>query len=414
MVAATMQTRSLPRRVLVSFALACAAFSPAIASAQADVIVLGVRSIEGDDEFARNLTGALRHAANQVDGWDVSDREVTLEQMSLAHGCDELEPVCLGQIAEALSADRLIYGEVRRTSAAEHYDYSVNLHVFNNETHQIERSVTDTIPGVHDDIDDLRDVVRRYASELSGAPRVGTLFVSVNVPGAEVFIDDQPVGTSDAQGRLTVTDVQAGNRNVRVAAEGRRSFRSTVAIEAYGEATFEAELEQGRDEGPPAPFPAEIVAGSALLAGGLALAGVWIYSMVYIDSLANDVDYVQYRRDETAFWQTVLGGGDNPHLFESLCDYARGTNEQRYLYDGVRFGTDMSRADRARDICDEADTWEVLQFVFMGGAAVLAGVGLYLLITGATQSSGEAEAQSWFLTPSAGPDHGYLGVVGIF
>src|SRR5690606_36016273 len=155
-------------------------------------------------------------------------------------GCEEPDPTCMAQVADTLQVARVLYGEVRRTSSGEPYDFSMNLHLFNGDTDQIERSVADTIPGVHQDIDDLREPVRRYVASRSGASRVGSLRTAVNVPGAECFIDDESVGTADDGGRLIVPNVQAGNRNVRVVAIGHQSFRSTVSIEAYSEATFEA------------------------------------------------------------------------------------------------------------------------------------------------------------------------------
>src|SRR5262249_4376148 len=38
-------------------------FAPRIAASPTSVVVLGLRSSEGDDEFARSFTGAFRHAA---------------------------------------------------------------------------------------------------------------------------------------------------------------------------------------------------------------------------------------------------------------------------------------------------------------------------------------------------------------
>ena len=42
------------------------------AQAQESVVVLGLSSVDGDDDYARNLSGALRHAASAVRGWSVS------------------------------------------------------------------------------------------------------------------------------------------------------------------------------------------------------------------------------------------------------------------------------------------------------------------------------------------------------
>ena len=66
----------------------CLSASTALADAR--VLVLGMRSIEGDDELANALTEQLRTAARTVDGWQVSNTAVSMAQMGLAHGCDEI------------------------------------------------------------------------------------------------------------------------------------------------------------------------------------------------------------------------------------------------------------------------------------------------------------------------------------
>jgi hypothetical protein len=399
--------RLLHRSILTSLVLgsmaAPALLAPAVASAQT-VIVLGIRSVEGDDEFARNLTGALRHSASQVQGWTVSEREVTLTQMALAHGCDEPDPTCLEQMAQTLTAQRILYGDVRRTNAGQTYDFSVNLHLFNAETNQIENTVTDTIPGVRRDIDDLREPARRYVAALSGAPRAGTLRVTVNVPGAEVFVDGESVGAADGEGHLVVSDVQAGSRSVRVVAPGHQSFASTVSVEAYGEATFEAELQAG-SSGPSAPFPTELVVGVCLLVVGAALAGGMFASWVQINDMETYSDYQALR----ARAGTYLAA--NPDAPSDVCALIAPSSTHR---GALVSSADVQTQNRLDAVCRDAPTWEALQFVFGIGAAAAAGVGAYFLVSALSGSSAPPSEQAIQLTPSFGPDHVYLGVAGRF
>ncbi|MBZ0119260.1 MAG: PEGA domain-containing protein [Sandaracinaceae bacterium] len=363
-----------------------------VASAQTGtaVIVLGIRSVEGDDEFARNLTGALRHAASQVDGWRVSDREVMLTQLSLAYGCDEPNPDCLAEMATSLGVQRLIYGDVRRTSSGQQFDFALQLHVFNAQSGQIEHSVADTISGQRRDIDDLREPVRRYVAQLSGAPRAGSLRISVNVPGAEVFIDGESVGTADADGSLVVQSVEAGNRNIRITAPGHRGFRSTISVEAFGESTFEAELEQGVD--PDAPtgggIDGGLILGISLLGGGAVFGALWIYSMAHILELQNDSVY-----------QTWRSFGSNPMQHTRMNDNTCVEIQQNP-------GT-FSGVEEVRAICNEAGTFEALQWVFLGLGAAAAGVGSYFLVSALTGSSASSQG-AFMLLPSFGPDHAYL------
>ncbi|HJL20022.1 MAG TPA: PEGA domain-containing protein [Sandaracinaceae bacterium LLY-WYZ-13_1] len=370
---------------------------PSVASAQTDVMVLGVRSVEGDDEFTRNLTGALRHEASQVDGWEVSEREVTLSQMSLAHGCEEPDPTCMAQIAESLEADKVVYGEVRRTSAGEEYDFSVNLHVFDAASGEIERSVAETIPGIRRDIDDLREPSRRYVAALSGAPRLGTVHVSVNVPGAEVFMDGESAGVTDDDGELVIENAQAGSRNLRIVAEGHQSFRSTVSVEAYGEATFEAELEEGGDAG--GGFGSrdlDLALGISLTGVGVALAAAWIGSWAYLRFVWETQDTGAVRSEWTDARNAFLPPeNDGP---EDICD-----PNAEPVTGGGRGWVD--------DLCDERGTLEALPFVFGISAAVIGGVGLYFLISALTSEDEAASVARHFrLEPSLGPQHAYLGV----
>lgn len=406
-----MQRSFLLSLFAVLVAASAALAQPEVASAQARVMVLGIRSVEGDDEFSRNLTGALRHASSQVQGWTVSDNEVTLAQMALAYGCDEPDPQCLSQIADSLSVDRVVYGDVRRTSAGDTYDWSINLHLFNAETHQIEHSVADTIPGVRRDIDDLREPVRRYIAELSGAPRVGTLHISVNVPGAEVFIDDEPVGTADDEGQLDVTDVASGSRNVHIVAEGHQSFRSTVSVEPYGEASFEAELQAATGGG--GEFPVELVSGIGLLVVAAGLAAGWIGSWYHVRyDLNTDPAFQQFRMQAGELLIANNPGMQvDPNQYDAC---ALGNNNWQLVDSSGMVHARNDAGERGRQVCSDASTFEALEFVFGIGAAAAAGVGIYLLIDALTGSSTPPSQQSWRLTPSFSLSHGYLGVAAEF
>ena len=108
-------------------------------------MVLGLRSVEGDDGFAQRLTSALREAAEEVPGWDINDRRVSLDQMSLAHGCDQPDASCLSNIATTLQARHLVYGTVRRSSVRTDFRFFVSLYVFDARAGEIRGSLTDFI-----------------------------------------------------------------------------------------------------------------------------------------------------------------------------------------------------------------------------------------------------------------------------
>ena len=267
---------------------------PLVAAADDTVIVLGVRSMEGDDDFALSVTGALRHGAAQVPGWDVSEREVSLAQMALAHGCDDPDVACMQQIADTLGVERVVYGTVRRTSTEADFNYTITLYMFNARAGEIEGSMTDQIPRSQSDIDQFRARVEGYIAQLSGTERGGTLRVTTNVSGAEVYVDDQLVGTASADGQLTI-DVASGPRRVEVRADGYSTFRGTVTVAAGAGAEIEANLVEG--SGVSGGGGADINwAGVGLLAVGAA-AAVWtIYSWLAIQSANNDEAFDEYQQ----------------------------------------------------------------------------------------------------------------------
>lgn len=397
--------------------------TPAGAQAQSTVVVLGIRSLEGDDDFTRNLTGALRHAASQIDGWTVSDREVTLAQMALAHGCADPDAACMGNIAGALEADLVIYGDVRRSSNETDFDFSLNLHLYNQGSREIAHSVAETIPGVRRDIDDLRDPARRYVAALSGAPRTGTLSVSTNVPGAEVFIDDESAGTTDGEGHLIVTDIPSGSRSIRVVAEGHQSFTSTATIEAYGEANFEAELQAGSsgDGGGGGGVNALTIIGAVSLGLAAVAAAVWIGGFIHIhggigadegNTSTGDEDWGSARVIYGTYPPThpmYQAGGDN--TVPDICAEARGPNAA--LYEGRQLPPNVRGTSFVADLCDEYDTWLPIQIGAGITAAVLTGAGIGLLLAGVL-SGDDGGSANISVAPSFSDNYQGVTVFGSF
>lgn len=82
------------------------------------VFVLGIQSIEGDDQVAATISRTLRVTAGNREGWIESDREITLAQMLLAHRCQDIpDRGCLSRISETLQPDDqglIFFGRMRR------------------------------------------------------------------------------------------------------------------------------------------------------------------------------------------------------------------------------------------------------------------------------------------------------------
>jgi len=218
------------------------AFSPARVQAQTEmpVIVLGLRSMDGDDEFARSLSGVLRHAASQVRGWAVSPRDVSLAQMLIANGCDDADVNCLGQIARGLHMQGVVFGTVRRSAPSGEYTFDVALGLYNSSTNSIDRNVNESLPRTRIDVDDLRAPARRYALMLSGQPAEGSLLVRAPDPNAQVTLDGQVIpGTG---GQWIVSNLSSGSHHLQVTALGRVPFTTDVNVVMGEQTTVSAPL----------------------------------------------------------------------------------------------------------------------------------------------------------------------------
>lgn len=349
---------------------------PTLARAQTSVIVLGVRSVEGDDDFARNVLGALRHAAEQVPGLEVVDRDVSLAQITIVMGCDEPDAACMQQVAAQLGVQRVVYGTSRRTAAGANYNYAIALFSFSATTNEIDQQLTATISRARSDIDDLRQPARDWMSVLAGLPQVGSVTVTSNVEGAQVLVDGAEVGVI-ASGTFVAGELTAGGHLVEVQAPGHVGFRQRVTV-AIGETVpLQATLTEGEgmtgpDE-PPGEGPAGggsslglgfwVGVGSAVL--GVVFVGLTAYAWSELDSINTNASWLAYRDATPA--------PGEPGGIDDICVPA-----------GQNIVNDAGGIvlQQVQSLCNKADTFEPLQYVFLGLGVVGLGVGAVLIATG--------------------------------
>lgn len=362
---------------LMMFLLPAGLVLGSVATAQADetVVVAGLTSVDGDDEYARNLTGALRHAATAVRGWSVSERDVAMANLELVAGCEAPDPACLAQIATTVGAQRLIFGTISRT-AGDHYEFALSIHSFNAATGQVEENVDRNLPSSRVDIDDLREPAREIIDQLANVPRVGTIRVA-GAANQPVRIDGAAVGTTDAGGTFVASDIAAGSHEVTLGDGAAMSVTVSEGSEAV--ATFSDS--SGGGGGPSINW-----AAVALLAGaGLALVGT-VVSWAELLSLSNDSAYNQYRMD----LGTMYGlSGDVACQDNSIAHLGAGPS-----------------AAHIRDVCSQGNTFEILQYVFLGVAVAAGATGIVLLVLDSSGSHEDASTVS--LVPSFGPNSGSM------
>jgi hypothetical protein len=377
-------------RFWLSFVLSCA-IAIVASSARAEsaaVTVLGVRSLDGDDQLERRVSQALRNSVRSLDGYRVSDREVSLAQMSLAHGCDEVDPPCLKDIAATLAADRLVYGNLVRSGD------KVRISLFNFDAHsgQVDGSAERTTlasllvePG-------LSALIAELAPRLAGkrGTAVGSLRITGNRPGASVSLDGQPVGALDERGELVLEEVREGPHNLLVATSDGRDRRE-LSVDVRRDTTtnlralltpalrVSAEPEPvGPVASEPPPDPGrgrriKRILGFASIGIALGFAAATIYSWARIQNIEDSGALKAYAM---AFPKRGPGATNDvcPKAIDRvLTKAALGTPN----------ATQIANLERpAAKLCNEGDQLETLQWVFAGGTLVFAGVGTWLLWSG--------------------------------
>jgi len=364
---------------------------PAAALAQTSVIVLGVRSAEGDDEFARNLTGALRRAAEQVPGLQIVDRDVSLAQIMIVMGCDDPDAACMQQVATQLGVQRVVYGTSRRTTATDNYNYSIALFSFSAATNEIDQQLTASVTRARSDIDDLRTPAREWMSVLAGLPQVGSVTVTSNVEGAHVLVDGAELGVV-AGGTFVAGELTAGGHLVEVQAAGHTGFRQRVTVTIGETVPLAGNLAEGEGiTGPDAPPGGGAGAGSSFNLGlwvgvgsavlGAVFVGLTAYAWAQLDSVNSDPAWLAYR--DAAAAPGEPGGVDD------ICVPA----EQ-----GLSLGTPPGTTATVQSLCGTASTFEPLQYVFLALGVVGLGAGAFFI---ATNLGGHDEASA-DVAPTAG------------
>jgi hypothetical protein len=368
----------------VLFAWCAPIWFSAPARAETTVASLGVRSLDGEDDLERKLSTALRTTASTIQGWSVGKREASLEQMLLAMGCEEPDAPCLGEIAKTLATDTLIFGSVTNASGG----YELTLNQYGTNDKQLHTASAHGLKPAQLRGPQAREVLLTLLSQLNGAeappapPANGSLRIHGDVPGAQIAVDGNTVGALDEQGYLSI-ELTPGKHVVRAAGEAFAPAEERLVILDAGES---AQLElpiapPSVQELPPPEAPPEVeevretqpkhtmrrAFGWASLGLGTAFAIATIYAWVRIEHINDDTDFRAYR---SAFPRAGTTGGVG-----NVCP--RAARGELTAQDPTK----ASLERHADDLCNEADKLQALQYVFLGGTILGAGVGTYLLVS---------------------------------
>lgn len=382
----------------------CLLIALAASSVRADsstVTVLGLRSLDGEDQLERRLSQALRASARSVDTYRVSDREVSLVQMSLAHACEEVDADCLGDIASTLAADRLLYGNLVRSGDK----VRITLFNFNAGTRLIEASAERTVTTAQLAEPSLSQIMTALVQRLAGrGAGKGTLRVTGNRPGAQVSVDGNPVGELNARGELVIARITEGPHAVSVVtSDGRDRRELSVDVRADTTTTLRALLtpplpeiteaalaEDGPGplaDQPPDRYRLKRILGWSSVGVAAGFAAATVYSWVRMLKISNS--------DELYDYSLLYPKPGQPGGTSDACREAAQRNFERMP------GADPRAVELegpARELCQEADKLEKLQYVFLGGALAFGGVGTWLLV-----SSRKAPPRTLSVQPSFAP-----------
>jgi hypothetical protein len=395
------------RLVLILALLSLA--SPVLADSK--VVVLGLRSIEGDDDIANALTERLRSAAGAVPDWSVSVAAVSMAQMTLAHGCEEIDAACLNDISAGLKADVVIYGTLRRNSARENYEFALNVSLFDAAAGVIAKIVNDTVPRDEEGeaaMARAHKIMARLASTTQG----GTIAVQANAMDADVRVNGQQVGRT-RDGALRLGGLQPGQYRIEIIKDGYAPHVSTVTVAEGLETSIAAVLApldgsapEGSDAYQDEPRGGHRLAwlGWTLIGvGGASLIGMAL-SMKVISDIDDDSGKRQYSDAVARGNEDAIEANTPEAVIDDVCVAAR----RGFTYE--RYGLNAEDARDVADKCDTAETMQALQYVFLGiGAA--AGIGGLVLVLTADDSPDEGSAErprALTLRPQFGPHGGGL------
>jgi len=399
----------------------------AATTASADVTVLGLRSLDGDEALAENLTRYVRtFIASRAIG-TVSSQTQTLEQMILISDCPEdVDARCLREMADALGAEEIIYGFLTRMPGEDEtrYTYTVDIRRYVAAHPRDEKKAQVNFESNRQGTANLQILVNALLDTLYDRQAGTSLIVQSNEPGATVLVDGRSVGRTGAE-PLWITDVAPGSHLVRIEKEGFDAWERELDVVAHEYRLLEAPLSEtethvavtppppvgetnppptgegeGEGEGEPEPEQPEgpsywddwrTIAGWSTLGGGIVFAGVGLAFTVSIAGINDDSGFAEFRA------QTPVG--------VDACDRA----------------DSVGRSDIV-DLCDSGSTYTILQFVMYGLAAGAIGTGAYFLIANvlddeSSESEPEAEASADVgvaVSPFGLPGGGGLTLAGWF
>jgi hypothetical protein len=314
--------------------------------------VVAIQSDDADDQ-ADALTSALRSRVRALHGFSLAEGDYALEVLTLGLKCGEIpdEP-CQAKIGDHIHADRYIWGTLKRSKTSK--QVTADLHFWSRGRPPIRSQViySDNLTTPGD------EVLKRLADDML-AKLLGTKKGASPAPVAgPVSAPSTSPAPATATMALPSRSASAGSGDEPVEERGGNGHRT---------------------------------AGWA----GVGLGGVLIAAGLYSVVRVHDID----TNDRFDLYRQGFPPGDD------ICDNARAGKTSPTV--GAAPPTEM------QDLCSEATTFQMLQYVFFGLGAVSAGAGVYLLATDKGPPPPAAQSR-WSLAPSVSSSGGRLQLKVVF
>lgn len=345
-----------------------------------DALSVKVLAVKSDSAFeqAEALTRALRQAVRDSKGWSLGEGNQSLEFLVLEMKCGTVDAACETRIADVIKADRFLWSEIEMTDDGKNVAGALNFFQRGQGTSKVEVRYSANLTEATDDF--LIKEAKNALEEVTGGRPKGTLKISSGGVAGQLFVDGKPFGALAADGGSF--QLPSGDHTVVVKAQGYADAQGSTAILPAQTAELTLTMVAVEEA---KPVDTRMVGGFVGIGLGVAAGAVGLWSALEVNTIKGDQGFTQYRAGLTTK--------------QNACEEAR---------NGFQVTTVGGAAAPAAvaDLCDQADTHELIQAVTFPVAAIATGVGIYLLGTssllGGDDSDGEPSALR--IEPHVGPD----------
>ncbi len=205
-----------------------------------NIAVIDLQSRGGlTNEESGALTDRLRSLLVRTNAFNVVDRgkmqDILQEQGFQLSGCTSAE--CAVEAGKILGVEEMVSGTIGRVGKL----YTIDIILIDVETSRIIKSLTRDYSG---EIEGLVGLMKSIADELAGVKKeelqTGSLAVTTNPPGAEVYVDTKLEGISP----YTIKNLTTGEHQLKLVKEGYEPVQGRFEIKANTTRSYSVDLKK--------------------------------------------------------------------------------------------------------------------------------------------------------------------------